>query len=121
MASSPLFIGIFKPYFASVTNSTAAADLAVPSSGKVDRIENLVFYNGHSAAADVELLMHNGSTAVTIFRKNIAAYATCNVLQEMFGYDSKQFIIIPDGYKLQIKTPTAVAGTVSANANGGEI
>jgi len=122
MSDSPVFVGTFKSYVTSVTNTTTAADLADSATGKVDRVENLVFYNGHSASADVELIMHNGSSGITVFRKTaLAAYASCNVLQEMFGYDSKQFIIVPDGYKLQLKTPTAVAGAVSAFANGGEI
>jgi len=122
MADSPVFVGTLKNYTAAVTNTTTAADIADSATGKIDRIENLVFYNGHSASADVELIMHNGTAAITVFRKTaLAAYSMCNVLQEMFGYDSKQFIIIPDGYKLQLKTPTAVAGAVSAFGNGGEI
>lgn len=118
MAADPIYPGTIVAFNGRITNSTTAVTLVTGGTNGT-RVEHLTVFNGHSASVTVRISVLVGATETILIEQTVATKVTWNVLQGLSAYLDKQFILLGNGNQLKCATPTAVAGDVDANGDGG--
>lgn len=116
--TEPLYVAKPHAWAAKISNDTTAVEV-VPASLDTARLESWYVFNHHTEAVEVEFIRNDDVDEFVFHKANIPAGEGISLFPSMYSEPEDWFSIVPAGHSLLFRTPTAVAGDVVAEANGG--